>query len=51
MAGYSSVSIIPFALPEKGGVFDQDNKTMEAFELLRSESESILNKKADKDGG
>ncbi len=49
--GYSSVNISLLALPEKGGMFDQDNKTMEVFELLRSEAGQILNKKADKDGG
>lgn len=29
--------IIPGPLPDSGGVFDQDNATMEAFQVIRNE--------------
>lgn len=34
--------IIPGPLPAPGGVLDQDNRTMEAFEVIRTEMTEVL---------
>ena len=36
------------SLPNAGGVFDQDNRTMEAFEVITSESNKIENEETKK---
>jgi len=35
------LAIIPGPLPSSGGVFDQDNATMEAFSVIRNEMMSM----------
>jgi len=38
-------AVIPGPLPSSGGVFDQDNATMEAFAVIREEMLAIVPKK------
>ena len=35
-------------LPENGGIYDQDNRTMQAFEIIANESAMIENKEMKK---
>jgi len=41
-------AIIPGPLPSSGGIFDQDNATMEAFEVIKQEMIEIMTVKGKK---